>query len=80
METEGNELVLLYEVPEDEYNSWKKAMGFDEDTALSTCELILTEMEYPTETFAEASARLGIGNVNSETVKDWYYQNHIIYV
>lgn len=43
------------------------------------CEKILMVMNYPHETFAEASARLGYGNMNDEKTRQWYY-DHNVYI
>lgn len=74
-----NEPQLTYEVPIDEFNAWKEAHGFRGAVANSVCEKILMAMNYPHETFAEASARLGYGNTDDERTKQWYY-NHNIYI
>lgn len=70
---------LTYEVPIDEFNSWKEAHGFKGAVANSVCEKILMAMNYPYETFAEASARLGYGNIDDEKTRQWYY-DHNVYI
>lgn len=71
--------VPIYEVPEEEYSSWKEAHNFKGAIAIKACENILRNMKYPTETFVEASARLGYGNKDNEETKQWYY-NHNVYI
>lgn len=69
--------VPIYEVPESEFNSWKEAHNFKGAVATKACENILRNMKYPTETFAEASARLGYGNKDNPKTKQWYYDRGI---
>ena len=77
--------VLVYEVdpipyveiPQEEVNSWKKAHHFYGAVANSCIEKIMYSM-LPSETFAEASARLGYGNVDNEETRKWYYAHNIL--
>ena len=70
---------LVYEFPENEYDEWKEAMGLSEEDAPKLCEKVLYAMSYPIETFAQASARLGIGDSTKAAVRNWYYKNNILY-
>lgn len=71
--------VPIFELPEDEYNSWKRAFNFRGATANSVCEKILREMKFPVETFAQASARLGYGDPEDPAVVEWYRQHNILF-
>ena len=71
--------IPIYELPESEYNNWKEAHNFKGAVAVKVCENILKHMKYPGETFAEASARLGYGNVDNKKTRKWYY-DHNIYI
>lgn len=59
---------LIYELPISEFEEWKAAMGLSDEEANEKVETVLMEMQYPEETFAQASARLGIGNPDSSEV------------
>lgn len=71
---------LIYELPISEFEGWKTAMGLSDDEANEKVETVLLEMIYPEETFAQASARLGIGNPDSPEVHNWYYNHRILYI
>lgn len=76
MESEKN---LVYELPEYEYMEWKEAMNLDNNEAIKVCENILRH-KYPSETFAQASARMGVGDPSNKLTCNWYYNNKILYV
>ena len=57
MESEKN---LIYELPDYEYMEWKEAMNLTDKEAIEVCEDILRH-KYSDETFAQASARMGVG-------------------
>lgn len=67
---------LEFELTDDEFNSWCEAHDFYGAVANSCVHKILMQM-YPTESFAEASARLGYADANSKKNRDWYYNHHI---
>lgn len=67
-----------FELTEEEFNSWKTAHGFKGAVASKVCEKILKVMDYPEETFAQASARLGYGNTNNEETLKWYYDRGVL--
>lgn len=77
--------VLMYEVDpipcveiaQEEVDSWKKAHHFYGAVANSCLEKIMYSM-LPNETFAEASARLGYGNVEDAETRRWYYDHNIL--
>lgn len=77
--------VLLYEldpipyieIDSSEISSWKESHNLHGAAALSCIKRIL-EKQLPSETFAEASARLGYGNGKaSYDKKMWYYDRNI---
>ena len=76
MESEKN---LIYEFPEYEYIEWKEAMNLTDKEAIKVCEDILRH-KYPDETFAQASARMGVGSPHNRLTHNWYYNNKILYV
>lgn len=77
--------VLMYEVDpipcveitQEEVDSWKKAHHFYGAVANSCLEKIMCSM-LSNETFAEASARLGYGNVEDAETRRWYYDHNIL--
>ena len=71
--------VLEREVPQEEIDSWKKAHNFYGAVANSCIKKILFAM-MPSETFAEASARLGYCNTDNEEARKWYYDRGILVV
>ena len=76
MESEKN---LIYELPDYEYMEWKEAMNLADKEAIKVCENILRH-KYPNETFAQASARMGVGDPHNRLTHNWYYNNKILYV
>lgn len=70
---------LVYELPKHEYIEWKEAMNLTDAEAIKVCEYILRH-RYPDETFAQASARMGVGDPSNRLTHDWYYNNKILYV
>lgn len=71
--------VLDREVPQEEIDSWKKAHNLYGAVANSCIKKILFAM-MPSETFAEASARLGYCNTDNEETRKWYYDHGILVV
>lgn len=71
--------VLEREVPQEEIDSWKKAHNLYGAVANSCIKKILFAM-MPSETFAEASARLGYCNTDNEETRKWYYDRGILVV
>lgn len=68
--------VPCVEVTDEEFNSWKQAHDFRDAVAESCLQKILAEM-LPTETFAQASARLGYGNIDNKKTRQWYYDRNV---
>lgn len=71
--------VLERGVPQEEIDSWKKAHNCYGAVANSCITKILYTM-LPSETFAEASARLGYCNTDNEEAKKWYFDRGILVV
>ena len=61
-----------FELTEEEFNTGKGAI------ASKVCEKILRAINYPEETFAQASARLGYGNTNNKETLKWYYDRGVL--
>ena len=79
--------VLVYEmdpvlervVSQGEIDAWKKAHNLYGAVPHSCIKQILSAM-MPSETFAEASARLGYCNTDNEETRKWYYDRGILVV
>ena len=71
--------VYEYELPESEFKSWRIAHHRYGAAADSWVQKILMAM-LPGESFAEASAKLGYGNVDKEETRKWYYDRGILII
>ena len=66
-----------FELCDEEAHSWMESHGIFGACANSCISKILKNM-YVTESFAEASARCGYGNVDNDKLKQWYYDRGIL--
>lgn len=79
--------VLVYEVDPlpvkeistEEITEWKTAHHM-KGAAANSCVRKILENMYPSESFAEASARLGYGNTGDEETQLYYYNRGILIV